>query len=201
VRQFRSVTLSLVGMLCLDLFAGLALGAELEAPSPTAFLAAGMLGIQLGDNWEHSKELPALQQVTCQPAETESLALFDEVCFFQVAGSSRVAGAPIHDGFIVGKAHRVILVGTGIAVKNAEDPLADSVIASFQSQIHVIYQHRGSHVLFANLPTRKVSDDELQAYAQRVPVLLIQLEAPGTELAVLYGYLAPVNAFETIAAD
>jgi len=201
VQQYGHVGFKWLGLLGLSLFASLALGSDFLSPAPAAFLPQGLLGIQLGDNFEKSKGLAALSELTCQGAEAEALSLFDEVCFFQMADSSRVAGAPIHDGFIVGKAHRVILVGTGISVKNAEDPQADAVIASFQSQIHVLYQHRGSHVLFADMPKQKMTDTELQDYAQRLPVLLVQLEAPGTELAVLYGYLAPVNAFESIASD
>ena len=46
-----------------------------------------------------------------------------------------------------------------------------------------------------------MSAEELLGYSQKAPVLLVQLEPQGNELAVLYGYLAPVNAFGAMTAD
>jgi len=46
-----------------------------------------------------------------------------------------------------------------------------------------------------------MSVEELLGYSQKAPVLLVQLEPKGNELAVLYGYLAPVNAFGALTAD
>jgi hypothetical protein len=46
-----------------------------------------------------------------------------------------------------------------------------------------------------------MSSDELEGYSQMAPVLLVQFEARTHELAVLYGYLAPVNAFGSLTAD
>ena len=57
------------------------------------------------------------------------------------------------------------------------------------------------NVLFVKLPARHLSAEELAGYSQKAPVLLIQLEAKAKELAVLYGYLAPVNAFGALTTD
>jgi hypothetical protein len=192
--------ISLTLLVILGVCADFADAATNEPPTPAAFLPSGMLGVQLGSNWTATKKTPGFEELTCQSLVENSQGLFDEVCYFKTATSSRVGGAAIHDAFMVGKADRVVLIGTGIAIKSAEDPLADSVIANFQAQIHTEYQHRGSHVLFASIP-RKLSDSELQAYSQKVPVLLVQLETGGTELGVLYGYLAPVNAFDALMSD
>jgi hypothetical protein len=178
---------------------GAALGAQtrddLEPPTPAAFLPGGMLGVQVGASWEDSKKSKSLQSLSCQPVESPDA---DEVCFFKTAASSRVAGAEIHDGFIVRKGDHLVLIGTGIAIKNADDPLAESVVRSFQSQIHAAFQHTGDDVLFVTMPARRLSAEELNGYSQRAPVLLVQLEHKANELAVLYGYLAPVNLFGSL---
>lgn len=171
---------------------------DLVPQTPAAFLPGGMLGIQLGGSWGESKQNPSLQQLTCQTILDASD--FDEVCFFRTS-TALVAGAQIHDGFIVRKDDHVVLVGTGISIKNAEDPLAESVVQSFQSQVHAAFQHTGDNVLFAKLPARHLTADELEGYSKRAPVLLVQLEAKSHELAVLYGYLGPVNAFGALTSD
>lgn len=172
---------------------------DLVPQTPAAFLPEGMLGIQLGGSWAESKQNPSLHELACQP--TPDVTDFDEVCFFRAATASRVAGAEIHDGFIVRKGDHVVLVGTGITIKNADDPLAESVVQSFQSKINSSFQHTGDNVLFVKLPARHLTAEELLGYSKKAPVLLVQLEAKSHELAVLYGYLAPVNAFGSLAAD
>jgi hypothetical protein len=172
---------------------------DLVPQTPAAFLPGGMLGIQLGGSWEASKQNPSLHQLTCQPVS--DARDFDEVCFFQASSASRVGGAEIHDGFIVRKDDHVVLVGTGITIKNADDPLAESVVQSFQSQIHSAFQHSGDNVLFVKLPARRLTADEMAGYSQKAPVLLVQLEPKNNELAVLYGYLGPVNVFGSLTSD
>jgi hypothetical protein len=172
---------------------------DLVPQTPAAFLPGGMLGIQLGGSWLRSKQNPSLHQLNCQAVKDASD--FDEVCFFRASTASRVGGAPIHDGFIVGKGDQVVLVGTGISIKNADDPVAESVVRVFQSQINSAFQHTGDNVLFVNLPARRMSAEELDGYSKKAPVLLVQLEAKSNELAVLYGYLAPVNAFGALTSD
>jgi hypothetical protein len=172
---------------------------ELEPQTPAAFLPGGVLGIQLGGSWQRSKQNPLLQKLDCQ-AVTDAND-FDEVCFFKASATSRVGGAQIRDGFIVGKGDQVVLVGTGISIKNADDPLAESVVQAFESQINSAFQHTGDNVLFVKLPARHLSAAELDGYSKKAPVLLVQLEAKSNELAVLYGYLAPVNAFGSLTSD
>jgi hypothetical protein len=172
---------------------------DLVPQTPAAFLPGGMLGIRLGGSWEASKQNPSLHQMSCQPVPDASD--FDEVCFFRTSSASRVGGAEIHDGFIVGKDDHVVLVGTGITIKNADDPLAEAVVQSFQSQIHTAFQHTGDHVLLVKLPARRLTADELAGYAKKAPVLLVQLEPKDNELAVLYGYLGPVNVFGALTSD
>lgn len=172
---------------------------DLTPQTPAAFLPGGMLGIQLGGSLAQSRENPLLHISTCQAVEDASD--FDKVCFFRAATASRVGGAQIRDGFIVGKDDHVVLVGTGISIKNADDPLAESVVHVLQSQIHCNFQHTGDNVLFVKLPARHMSADELAGFSKIAPVLLVQLEAKTNELAVLYGFLAPVNAFGSLAAD
>jgi hypothetical protein len=172
---------------------------DLEPQTPAAFLPGGVLGIQLGGSWQRSKQNPSLQQLDCQAVKDAND--FDEVCFFKASASSRVGGAQIHDGFIVGKGDQVVLVGTGISIKNADDPLAESVVQVFQSQINSAFQHTGDNVLFVKLPARRMSAEELAGFSKKAPVLLVQLETKTNELAVLYGYLAPVNAFGSLTAD
>ncbi len=172
---------------------------DLVPQTPAAFLPGGMLGIQLGGSWQRSKQNPSLHQLNCQAVKDASD--FDEVCFFRASTASRVGGAPIRDGFIVGKDDQVVLVGTGISIKNADDPVAESVVRVFQSQINSAFQHTGDNVLFVNLPARRMSAEELDGYSKKAPVLLVQLEAKSNELAVLYGYLAPVNAFGALTSD
>jgi hypothetical protein len=172
---------------------------DLEPQTPAAFLPGGMLGIQLGGSWQLSKQNPSLRELNCQAVKDAND--FDEVCFFKTSAASRVGGAQIHDGFIVGKDGQVVLVGTGISIKNADDPLAESVVQTFQSQINSAFQHTGDNVLFVKLPARHLSADELAGYSKKAPVLLLQLETKTNELAVLYGYLAPVNEFGSLTAD
>jgi hypothetical protein len=176
-----------------------ALANDLEPQTPAAFLPGGMLGIQLGGSWQRSKQNPLLQELNCQAVKDASD--FDEVCFFKATAASRVGGAPIHDGFIVRKDDQVVLVGTGISIKNADDPLAESVVQAFQSQINSAFQHTGDNVLFIKLPARHMSAAELAGFSKKAPVLLVQLETENNELAVLYGYLAPVNAFGSLTSD
>jgi len=171
----------------------------LEPQTPSAFLPGGMLGIQLGGSWEESKRNPSFRQLACQTVEDANEV--DEVCFFRAATTSRVAGAAIRDGFIARKGDHVVLVGTGISIKNADDPLAEAVVQSFQAQIHAAFQHTGDNVLFVKLPKTGMSPDELLGFSRTAPVLLVQLESKSNELAVLYGYLAPVNAFGALTAD
>jgi hypothetical protein len=172
---------------------------DLKPQTPAAFLPGGMLGIQLGGSWQQSKRNPSLHRLNCQTVKDESN--FDKVCFFTASTASRVGGALIHDGFIVGKGDQVVLVGTGISIKNADDPLAESVVRALQSQINSAFQHTGDNVLFVTLPARRMSAEELDGYSKKAPVLLVQLEAKTNELAVLYGYLAPVNAFGALTSD
>jgi hypothetical protein len=163
-------------------------------------MPGGMLGIQIGAPWAESKRSKSLEHLSCQPVEPKGEV--DEVCFFSAPAASRVAGAQIHDGFIVRKDDRVVLIGTGIRIKNADDPLAESVVRSFQSQIHSTYQQTGDDVLFVHMPAQHMTAQQMDGYSQRAPVLLVQLD-PKThhELAVLYGYLAPVNLFGAIGAE
>jgi hypothetical protein len=204
VHPYR-LNLKLTAAVCVFLSIGAApaIGApradDLEPQTPAAFLPGGMLGIQLGGSWQRSKESPSLQQLDCQAVKDAND--FDEVCFFKVSAASRVGGARIHDGFIVGKGDQVVLVGTGISIKNADDPLAESVVQALESQINSAFQHTGDNVLFVKLPARHLSAEELAGYSKRAPVLLVQLESKTNELAVLYGYLAPVNAFGSLTSD
>jgi hypothetical protein len=172
---------------------------DLEPQTPAAFMPGGILGIQLGGSWERSKQNPSLHELNCQAVKDAND--FDEVCFFKASAASRVGGAQIHDGFIVGKGDQLVLVGTGISIKNADDPLAESVVQSFQAQINSAFQHTGDNVLFVKLPARHMSAEELAGYSKKAPVLLLQLESRANELAVLYGYLAPVNEFGSLTAD
>lgn len=165
---------------------------------PAAFFPGGMLGMQLGSPWETIKKSPVLSGLTCEPS-TGAAEVFDEICFFQT--SSRVAGAEIHDGFIVRKGDAVVLIGTGITIKNPDDPLAEMVMRDFASNVHAKFQQTGSDVLFVNLPARHMSAQELQGFSRTAPVLLVELEPKGNELAVFYGYLAPVNAFSALVAN
>lgn len=198
-RWLNATALAVLLMSGASLSRGAPLADDLVPQTPAAFLPGGMLGIQLGGSWEASKQNPSLHQLTCQPvADSRD---FDEVCFFQASSASRVGGAEIHDGFIVRKDDHVVLVGTGIAIKNADDPLAESVVQSFQSQIHSAFQHTGDNVLFVKLPARRLTADEMAGYSQKAPVLLVQLEAKNNELAVLYGYLGPVNVFGSLTSD
>jgi hypothetical protein len=171
---------------------------DLEPVSPAAFLPGGMLGIQIGSSWEASKKNPSLEQLTCQPA-SDTADAFDEVCFFKT--SNRIAGAEIHDGFIVRRGDQVVLIGTGITIKNPDDPIAEKVMRDFESQVHARFQQTGPDVLFVNLPDRRMSAGELLGFSRTAPVLLVELEPKGNELAVFYGYLTPVNAFSALTSD
>jgi len=175
-----------------------ATAAGLDPMSPAAFFPGGMLGVQLGSPWRTIKQSPSLSHLTCEPSAAAE-TVFDEICFFQT--SSRVAGAEIHDGFIVRKGDEVILIGTGITIQNPDDPLAETVMRDFASSVHAKFQQKGSDVLFVNLPARHMSAQELQGFSRTAPVLLVELEPKGNELAVFYGYLAPVNAFSALASN
>jgi len=180
---------------------GAATADDLEPPTPASFLPGGMLGVQIGASWEESKKSKSLENLSCQPVEPKAVEV-DEVCFFSTSAASRVAGAQIHDGFIARKGDRVVLIGTGISIKNADDPLAEAVVRSFELQVHSTFQHTGDDVLFVHMPARHLTAQQLDGYSQHAPVLLVQLE-PKThrEIAVLYGYLAPVNLFGALAAE
>jgi hypothetical protein len=193
------MALLLVASLTVTLAASASLRAsDLYPVAPAAFFPAGMLGIQIGSLWETSKQSPSLNQLTCQPSGGTA-EVFDEVCFFKTTG--RIAGAEVHDGFIVRKGDRLVLIGTGITIKNADDPVAETVVRDFESQIHARFQHTGADVLFVNLPEKRMSAAELSGFSQTAPVLLVELEPKGNELAVFYGYLAHVNAFSSMTAD
>jgi hypothetical protein len=198
--RMRWLSVAAVGVLLLGNASG-SMGAaeDLLPQAPAAFLPGGMLGIQLGGSWRASKRNPSLRNMDCQAIKDASD--FDEVCFFRTSAASRVAGAEIHDGFIAGKGDSVVLVGTGISIKNADDPLAEAVVHAFQAQINSAFQHTGDNVLFVKLPARHMSADELAGFSKKAPVLLVQMEAKSKELAILYGYLAPVNAFGALTAD
>jgi hypothetical protein len=171
---------------------------DLYPVAPAAFFPAGMLGVQIGSSWETSKQSPSLRQLTCQPS-SGGADVFDEVCFFKTTG--RIAGVEVHDGFIVRKGDRVVLIGSGITIKNADDPVAETVVRDFESQIHARFQQTGADVLFVNLPEKRLSAAELLGFSQTAPVLLVELEPKGNELAVFYGYLAHVNAFSAMSSD
>jgi hypothetical protein len=171
---------------------------EESTGSPAQFLPAGMLGLQIGSAWSAVRRNPALEMVKCELSHQQP-QIFDEVCFFKT--SQRVAGADIHDGFLVRHGDRLVLIGTGIAIKNLEDPRAESVMRGFQQDVHARFQQTGGEVLFVNLPERPLSRDEMVGFARTAPVLLVELQPEETELAVYYGYLAPVNAFSALAAD
>jgi hypothetical protein len=171
---------------------------DLEPLTPAAFMPGGLLGVQVGGSWEESKKSKSLESLSCQAVDSDDA---DEVCFFKSSVASLVAGAPIHDGFIVRKGEYLVLIGTGIAIKNADDPLAETVVRTFQANIHAAYQQTGDDVLFVKMPARHMSPAELTGYSQRAPVLLVQLEHKSHELAVLYGYLAPVNLFGSLTPD
>jgi hypothetical protein len=171
---------------------------DLEPLTPSAFMPGGLLGVQVGGSWEESKKSKSLESLSCQSVNSDDA---DEVCFFKSPAASLVAGAPIHDGFIVRKGDRLVLIGTGIAIKNADDPLAETVVRTFQANIHAAYQQTGDDVLFVKMPARHMSPTELTGYSQRAPVLLVPLEHKTHELAVLYGYLAPVNLFGSLTPD
>jgi hypothetical protein len=165
--------------------------------SPAAFLPGGMLGIQIGSPWAAVKKNPSLARLDCQP--NPGATLFDEVCFFTT--SSRWANANIHDGFIVRQGDHVVLIGTGISIKDPDDPLAETVMRACEAQIHAGFQQTGADVLFVNMPPNRMSPAELAGFSRTAPVLLVELEPKGNELAVLYGYLAPVNAFRALSSD
>ena len=196
----RGVVLTMLGTLGALSADHPARAGDLDPPTPAAFLPGGMLGVQLGGSWETSKLSPSLEHLGCQLVDDDAKN-FDEVCFFRAATASRVAGAEIHDGFIVRKGDHVVLIGTGIAIKSVDDPLAEAVMRSLQLQVHCAFQRTGANVLFVKLPEKPMSAAELLGFSQTAPVLLVQLEPQGNELAVLYGYLAPVNAFGAMTAD
>ena len=175
-----------------------AVDGDMAPVSPASFLPGGMLGVQIGSSWEAMRKGAVLGKLTCEARKGNDVA-FDEVCFFKT--SSRVAGASIHDGFVARKGDRVVLIGTGIAIKNADDPLAESVVRDLMTQVHSKYQQTGSDLLFVNLPARHMSAGELEGFSETAPVLLVEMEPKGDELALFYGYLAPVNAFSVMAGE
>jgi hypothetical protein len=199
---YRSLSLAAFGLLASgSMCIAAATADDMEPPTPASFLPGGMLGMQIGAPWEDSKKSKSLENLACQPVEPKTDEV-DEVCFFSTSAASRVAGAEIHDGFIARKGDRVVLIGTGISIKDADDPLAEAVVRSFQLQVHSTFQHTGDDVLFVHMPARHLTAQQLDGYSQRAPVLLVQLE-PKThrEIAVLYGYLAPVNLFGALSAE
>lgn len=195
-----SCTLALGALLTLSQLSFAAVNDELEPETPAAFLPGGMLGVQIGASWEESKKNKAFENLDCQMVEPKADDA-DEVCFFKTQESSRVGGAAIHDGFLVRKGNQLVLIGTGIAIKDADDPLAEAVVRTFQSQIHSKFQQTGDEVLFVKLPARHMNEKELAGFSAHAPVLLVQLEHKSHELAVLYGYLAPVNLFGSLSAE
>jgi hypothetical protein len=120
---------------------------DLVPQTPAAFFPGGMLGIQLGGSWRASKHNPSLHQMDCKAVK--DAGDFDEVCFFRTSNESRVGGAEIHDGFIAGKGDHVVLVGTGISITSADDPLAEAVVRSFEAQINSAFQHTGDTAVAA----------------------------------------------------
>jgi hypothetical protein len=197
VKIVKAVSVSLV-------FSGLSFGAanldDLQPVTPASFLPGGLLGVQIGGSWEQSKKSKSLEGLSCEAVEPQANDA-DEVCFFKTSADSRVAGAAIHDGFIVRKGNQLVLIGTGISIKNADDPVAESVVRTLQTQVHSGFQQTGDEVLFVKMPSRHLSAQEMQGFSQRAPVLLVQLEHKSNELAVLYGYLAPVNLFGSLSAE
>jgi len=171
---------------------------DADLTSPAAFFPGGMLGVQIGSPWQAAKASAAFTGLTCQSADP-SADVFDEVCFFKT--SSRFEGAQVIDGFIVRKGDRLVLIGAGISIKNLDDPLAEAVMRRFQSEVHARFQQTGDDVLFVNLPERHLSASELAGFAQTAPVLLVELQPEEKELAVFYGYLAPVNAFSALTPN
>jgi hypothetical protein len=171
---------------------------DLEPMSPAVFYPGGVLGVQIGSSWSAAKHSAGLHSWSC-PRGTKHRNAADEVCFFKTSG--QVAGAAIHDGFMVRKGDRVVLIGTGIAIKNLDDPIAEGVMRAFQTEVHARFQQTGDDVLFVNMPERSLSAPEFAGFSQTAPVLLVEVEPEEHELAVLYGYLAPVNAFSALAAD
>jgi hypothetical protein len=191
---------SALAILCLLVFcmwSAPAPAGDLDPVSPAAFFPGGILGLQIGSPWGASKKNPSLAAVTCQ--RSRHTGAFDEICFFKT--TSRVAGADVHDGFMVRKGDRVVLIGTGITIRDADDPLAETVMRDFESEVHASFQRTGADVLFVSMPERHLSAGELAGYSQTAPVLLVELEPAGNELAVFYGFLAPVNAFSALTSN
>ncbi len=194
-------SLALAAGMASGVVASAAFASDLDPPTPAAFMPGGMLGMQIGASWAQSKKNKSLEHLSCQAVEPKADEV-DEVCFFNTPAASRLAGAAIHDGFIVRKGDRVVLIGTGIRIKSADDPMAEAVVRSFQTQVHAGYQQTGDDVLFVHMPAQHLSAQQLDGYSQRAPVLLVQLDSKThRELAVFYGYLAPVNLFGAIGAE
>jgi hypothetical protein len=173
-------------------------GADYRPPSPVDFLPAGVLGMQLGSSWKTVKKSRWIKRLNCAPDSNHG-AVFDQVCFFQSA--SRLAGAATHDGFIVRKGDRLVLIGTGIQIKNVDDPRAEAVMRVLQTQVHAKFQQDGDEVLFVDLPDQGLTTQVLDRFAEALPVLLVEVESQQTELSVLYGYLGPVNAFSALVDE
>jgi hypothetical protein len=121
------------------------------------------------------------------------------VCFFESSG--RLAGARIRNGFIVRKGQRLVLIGTGIKIKSVDDPRAEAVMRNLQTQVHAGFQQSGDEVVFVDLPEQGLSAQAVDGLSQQLPVLLVELESQQTELAVLYGYVGPLNAFTPVVAE
>jgi hypothetical protein len=196
VQRHRVTTFS--GVIASLMACGAAWSAQGVPESPADFLPGGILGVQIGSPWQAVRQSPAFGKLTCQPRKGNDTT-FDEVCFFKAPG--RVGGAAVHDGFMVRKSDRLVLIGTGISIKNADDPIAEAVMRDLTAVVHAKFQHTGGDVLFVNLPEERMSAGELAGFSQTAPVLLVELEPKGDELAVLYGYLAPVNAFSVMSGD
>jgi hydrogenase maturation factor len=166
--------------------------------APAMFLPGGILGVQIGGSWGAARRNPALHVNRCQ-AYGQQPDIFDEVCFFTT--TRRLSGAQLQDGFIVRHGDRVVLIGTGVAIRNVDDPRAEAVMRYLQNLVHARFRQTGDDVLFVNLPNQRLSREEMAGFARTAPVLLVELQPEETELAVYYGYLAPVNAFSALAAD
>ncbi len=57
--------------------------------------------------------------------------MLNEVCFFKTGATGRLAGAAIHDGFILRKGSKVVLIGTETGIADADDPRAEAVMQVF----------------------------------------------------------------------
>jgi len=171
---------------------------DFQPPSPAAFLPDGLFGLQLGAPWESVKKSSFIKRLSCASRSNHG-AVFDEVCFFESPG--RLAGASTHNGFLVRKGRRLVLIGTGIKIKNVDDPRAEAVMRNLQTLVHASFQQSGDAVLFVDLPEQGLTAKGVDGLSEQLPVLLVEVEAQQTELAVLYGYVGPVNAFTPLVGE